>query len=84
MFFRSNNLHLSKNHQLHPITKEAYRFYLGVRGLFCVQRTSLLQPHFLQVLVDICKHFGTLIIVLAWNFDDGYRQCYVFDNIFLC
>ncbi|KAF3963815.1 hypothetical protein CMV_011838 [Castanea mollissima] len=27
---RFNNLHLSKNHQLHPITKEAYRFYLGV------------------------------------------------------
>ena len=65
MFLQSNNLHLSKNNQLHPITKEAYKFYLGVQGLFCVQRTSLLQPHFLQVLGDIFKHFGTLIMVLA-------------------
>ena len=36
------------------------------------------------MLKDLFKYFGTLIVVLAWNFDDGYRQCYVFDNIFLC
>ena len=51
---------------------------------FCVQRTTFEQPHFLAVLKDLFKYFGTLIVVLSWNFDDGYRQCYVFDNIFLC
>ena len=33
--------------------------------IFCVQRTTEEQPHFLQVLKDIFKHFRTLIIVLA-------------------
>ena len=65
MFLRSNNLQLSKNHQPHPINQAAYKFYLGIRGLFCVQRTTKEQPHFLQMLKDICKHFGTLILVLA-------------------
>ena len=51
---------------------------------FCVQRTTFEQPHFLEVLKDLFKYFGTLIVVLSWNFDDGYKQCYVFDNIFLC
>ena len=50
---------------------------------FCVQRTTFEQLHILEVLKDIFKQFGTLIVVLLWNFDDGYRQCYVFDNIFL-
>ena len=49
-----------------------------------VQRTTFEQQHFLEMLKDLFKYFGTLIVVLAWNFDDGYRQCYVFDNIFLC
>ena len=49
----------------HPINQVADKFYLGVRGLFCVQRTTEEQPHFLQVLKDIFKHFGTLIIALA-------------------
>ena len=65
MFLRLNNLQLSKNCQLHPINQATYKFYLGVRGLFCVQRTMEEQPHFLQVLKDIFKHFGTLIIILA-------------------
>nr|POE97921.1 hypothetical protein CFP56_27306 [Quercus suber] len=30
MFIRSNNLQLSKNHQLHPINQAAYKFYVGV------------------------------------------------------
>ena len=64
MFLRSNNLQLSKNYQLHPINQEAYKFYLGVRGLFSVQRTTFEQLHFLQVLKDIFKHFGTLIMVV--------------------
>ena len=51
---------------------------------FFVQRTTFEQQHFLEMLKDLFKYFGTLIVVLAWNFDDGYRQCYVFDNIFLC
>ena len=84
MFLRPNNLQLSKNHQLHPINQAAYKFYVGVRGHFCIQRTTFEQPHFLEMLKDLFKYFGTLIVVLAWNFDDGYRQCYVFDNIFLC
>ncbi|KAL4611509.1 hypothetical protein ACB092_08G128900 [Castanea dentata] len=29
-FLRSNNLQLSKNHQLHPINQAAYKFYVGV------------------------------------------------------
>ena len=65
MFLLSNNLQLSKNHQPHPINQAAYKFYLGVRELFCVQRTIEEQPHFFKVLKDIFKHFGTLIIVLA-------------------
>ena len=51
---------------------------------FCVQRTTFEKQLFLEMLKDLFKYFGTLIVVLAWNFDDGYRQCYVFDNIFLC
>ena len=65
MFLRLNNLQLSKNRQLHPINQAAYKFYLGVRGLFCVQRTTKEQLHFLQVLKDFFKHFEILIIVLA-------------------
>ena len=38
----------SKNCQPHPINQAAYKFYIGVRGLFCVQRTMEEQPHFLQ------------------------------------
>ncbi|XP_050281781.1 2-phytyl-1,4-beta-naphthoquinone methyltransferase, chloroplastic-like isoform X3 [Quercus robur] len=30
-FIGSNNLQLSKNHQLHPIHQAAYKFYVGVR-----------------------------------------------------
>ena len=65
MFLRLNNLQLSKNRQPRPINQVAYKFYLGVGELFCVQRTTEEQPHFLQVLKDIFKHFRTLIIVLA-------------------
>ena len=65
MFLRSNSLQRSKNHQLHPINQAAYKFYLDVQGLFSVQRTTFEQPHFLQVLKDIFKHFGTLFMVLA-------------------
>ena len=61
------------------ILKSCYNF----PKTFCVQRTTFEQPHFLEMLKDLFKYFGTLIVVLAWNFDDGYRQCYVFDNIFL-
>ena len=50
---------------------------------FCVQRTTFEQLHFLEALKYLFKYFGTLIVVLAWNFDNGYKQCYVFDNIFL-
>ena len=40
---------------------------------FCVQRTTFEQAHFLEVLKDLFKYFRTLIVVLVWNFDDGYR-----------
>ena len=65
MFLRLNNLQLSKNRQPHPINQAAYKFYLGVQGIFCVQKTTEEQLHILQPLKDIFKHFGTLIIVLA-------------------
>ena len=41
MFLRSNNLQLSKNHQLHPINQAAYKFYVGVRGLFVYKELHL-------------------------------------------
>ena len=40
-FLRSNNLQLSKNHQLHHINQASYKFYVGVWELFVYRELHL-------------------------------------------
>ena len=70
MFLWLNNLQLSKNRQPHPVNQVAYKFYLGVQELFCVQRTTEEQPLFLcWIAVALVK--GPHLFLLAY--DGGCR-----------
>ena len=51
-----------------------YNFFMA----FCVQRTTFKQPHFLKVLKDLFKYFGTLIMVID---NVMYLIIYVYVNI---
>ena len=47
---------------------------------FCVQRTTFEQAHFLEVLKDLFKYFGNLIMVID---NVMYLIIYVYVNIML-
>ena len=47
---------------------------------FCIQRTTFKQPHFLEVLKDLFKYFGTLIMVID---NVMYLIIYFYVNIML-